>query len=348
MRILFLLWILVINPFFAYASDEVPKEDSAHSSAFLDSEMSAAQKEYEILKTKSGNSAAENFPKLSSAELNAMVSKITSATKIEKGTLLDDLASQVDALKNKMAIEKTTLLATQSPRKVKVTGAKTLFNYRDTAIYEVTSAIDHVTDVQLKPGETITTPPSAGDTVRWNIGVMKSGQGAEEVTHLIIKPLDEDVETNLVVTTDAHVYQLHLKSGSFHMPAVAWTYPEDFEAKVHDFLKRDESQEPTIRPEELRFTYEISGTNYDWKPVRVFDDGKKTFIQMPKSMRVTDAPALFLIEEGSDPLLVNYRVKGDYYIVDRLFENAELRVGQRRKISIEFDDGKNWLQRVLF
>ena len=351
MKLIYFIFSLTLIPTPSLASDEFPQAPGGApvTEAFLKSALEDAKKEYETLKSspqKAKSVSAENS-KLSSSDLSDMVSKLTSATKIEKGTLLEELAEQVDALKNRVVVERTTLLATQSPRKVRVSGAKTVFNYKDTAIYEVTSAVDHVTDIQLKPGESLTTPPTAGDTVRWNVGVMKSGQGLEEVTHLIIKPLDDEIETNLIITTDRHVYQLRLKSGAFHMPVVAWTYPEDFEAKVNQALKRAESQEVTVKPEELRFTYEIDGKDYGWKPIRVFDDGSKTFIQMPHSMRSSDAPALFLVEEGTDPLLVNYRVKGDYYIVDRLIERAELRVGEKRKITIELDDGLSWFQRLF-
>ena len=42
------------------------------------------------------------------------------------------------------------------------------------------------------------------------------------------------------------------------------------------------------------------------------------------------APPLF-ITDGDDKLgkLVNYRVKGEFYIVDRLFDFAELRLGEK-------------------
>ncbi len=349
MKVILTTLVLVLFPLTSIAADEAPQEEAV-TSEFLKSALEDAQKEYEALKDRPRRQqtpSGENS-KMMGSDLNDMISKLTKATTVEKGTLLEDLAQQVDVLKNRVVIEKTSALATQSPRKVRVLGAKTVFNYKDTAIYEVTAAVDHVTDIQLKPGESLTTPPTAGDTVRWNIGVMKSGQAPEEITHLILKPLDEDVETNLVVATDQHVYQLRIKSGSFHMPVVSWTYPEDFEARMQDAIKKDEVQESTIHPEDLRFTYNIEGCNCDWKPIRVFDDGKKTFIQMPRNIRVSDAPALFLLEDGSDPMLVNYRVKGDYYIVDRLIEKAELRIGTKRKVTIELDDGRNWFQRNIF
>ena len=260
---------------------------------------------------------------------------------------MEELAKQVDTLKNRLIVQSSTLLATQSPRKVKVRGAKTIFNFQDGALYEVTSSVDHVTDIALKPGETLTTPPTAGDTVRWNLSVMQSGSEPSKQTHIIVKPLDEDIETNLIITTDENVYQIKLASTDFHMPSVSWNYPSDAAKSFDEALKKENSQERTVSPENLRFSYSIKGCDCDWKPIRVFDDGEKTFIQMPKSLRVTEAPALFLTDDDSEPMLVNYRVKGDLYIVDRLFKEAELRVGPKRGIKIELDDGKNFFERIF-
>jgi P-type conjugative transfer protein TrbG len=310
-----------------------------------------AQDEYDALVAKMESKQAARAAKRDpdqSQELKIMAKELANDEGLEGRGALEELAEQVSTLRNKLKVERSSLLALQQPRKVKISGAKTIFNYKDTAVYEVTSAVDHVTDIQLMPGEFITTPPTAGDTVRWNLAVMKSGRAPLETTHLVVKPLDEDIQTNLIITTDQHVYQIKLKSGDYHTPVVAWNYPETYEAALKEATQREEQSEVTIAPEELRFTYQIEGDDYDWKPVRVFDDGKKTFIQMPPAMRVSEAPALFLLEDGSEPLLVNYRKKGDYYIVDRLFESAELRVGPKRKITIELGPRKNWFQRNFF
>ena len=65
-----------------------------------------------------------------------------------------------------------------------------------------------------------------------------------------------------------------------------------------------------------------------WCPLRAFDDGQKTYIQFPPKVAVTEAPPLFVMGRNGDAQLANYRVKGDWYIVDRLFDKAELRLGQ--------------------
>ena len=68
---------------------------------------------------------------------------------------------------------------------------------------------------------------------------------------------------------------------------------------------------------------------------------------MKSSLKVSESPVLFLRSEDGDTKLVNYRVKGDLYVVDRLFEEAELRVGQHDSITIERDDEKNFFERIL-
>ena len=78
--------------------------------------------------------------------------------------------------------------------------------------------------------------------------------------------------------------------------------------------------------EALQFRYRIEG-EAPWKPVRVFDDGAKVFIQFPSGLKQGEAPPLFVIGADGKPALVNYRVKGALYIVDRLFAAAELRLG---------------------
>ena len=106
--------------------------------------------------------------------------------------------------------------------------------------------------------------------------------------HLIIKPLDVGLETSLFVTTNRRSYHLRLRSHrTQYMPQVSFTYPEDAMAKWENMRSREvkERQEKTIPGTgeylgDLNFDYEVSGSA-PWKPVRVFNDGNKTIIQMP-------------------------------------------------------------------
>ena len=80
-------------------------------------------------------------------------------------------------------------------------------------------------------------------------------------------------------------------------------------------------------PETLNLRYSIAGDRPDWRPLAAFDDGKQVYIEMPDNL--IEAPPLHVIgDEGLEA--VNYRIRGKYYIVDRLFKKAELRLGSGR------------------
>jgi type IV secretion system protein TrbG len=70
----------------------------------------------------------------------------------------------------------------------------------------------------------------------------------------------------------------------------------------------------------------------------VFDDGKKTYIQISQAAKNREAPVLVVIGSDGKEEMVNYRVKDDMYIVDRLFEKAELILGSGKKArKVEID-----------
>lgn len=91
----------------------------------------------------------------------------------------------------------------------------------------------------------------------------------------------------------------------------------------------------------VRFRYAVSGSNPPWKPLRAFDDGQKVYIQFPAGIEQGELPPLFVIGAEGDGQLVNYRFRSPYYIVDRLFGAAELRLGGDRGdvVRIERTDG---------
>ena len=79
-----------------------------------------------------------------------------------------------------------------------------------------------------------------------------------------------------------------------------------------------------------------------WAPLRVFDDGQKTYVQFPPKVAVTEAPPLFVLGHNGDAQLVNYRVKGDWYVVDRLFDRAELRLGEAPQTVVGIRSAGPW------
>ena len=131
------------------------------------------------------------------------------------------------SLKEKDAQAKARAASTERPRDVKKIGAKTVFNYREGAIYEIHTGVDRITDIERQPGEQLSAPPVAGDTVRWKTSIIKGGKGRNETTHIILKPLEGGIETNLILTTDKHTYHIRALSSDWYVPAVSWDYPQE-------------------------------------------------------------------------------------------------------------------------
>ena len=196
-----------------------------------------------------------------------------------------------------------------------------------------------VTSIILQPGE-IVTGVFPGDTARWTFVPGRSGPQGSEQIHVLVKPLMADISTNLVVNTDRRTYNIDLVSSSNEfMPSVSFSYPADTMAAWDTFIadRQKERNAATllseggynVNPEELHFNYEVRGNDdIRWKPVRVWDDGIKTYIQFPSqsTIRSIEAPVL-VIFEGRRELLVNYRVARDMFIVDKVFTKAGLIAG---------------------
>lgn len=208
--------------------------------------------------------------------------------------------------------------------------ATQVWPYSAGALYQVYASPGRVTDIALEAGEQLVSV-SAGDTVRWIIGDTLSGAGTEERVHVLVKPTRTDLQTNLVVSTDRRSYHLELSSTpQTWMASVSWEYPGDLVRSLRQRGQQANDQViigEGIALEQLQFRYTITGDEPAWRPLRAFDDGQKVYIQFPASIGQGELPPLFVIGAAGDTQLVNYRVRAPYYIVDRLFGAAELRLG---------------------
>lgn len=212
------------------------------------------------------------------------------------------------------------------------------YDFAAGVVYPAVTRPGFVTTIALRPGEQLVTA-SAGDTTRWALEPVETGAGATKQTLVLLKPRKPLLQTNLVITTDQRVYQLELTSveSSAYHTMIAWEYPfGDVVVIRNQAAEANAKRQATVARGldlgRLNFDYMIlkqEGPTPRWTPLRAFDDGGKTYIQFPPAMGVTEAPPLFVLGRHDDAQLVNYRVKGTYYIVDRLFDRAELRVGEK-------------------
>jgi type IV secretion system protein VirB9 len=203
----------------------------------------------------------------------------------------------------------------------------------------VVCAVLQVCDIELQPGEQVNNL-NVGDP-RFTVEPAVSGSGPTEVLHLVIKPLDVGLNTSLVVTTNRRTYHIHLRSHrTDYMARVGFSYPGDVMAeweatRLREAKLKQEQTLPGTKDDvrDLSFNYDVKGSAA-WKPIRVYNDGTRTVIQRPATMSQTEAPVLLVVrKEGGlfsgddETVTVNYRVHGDRYVVDNVFQKAILIAG---------------------
>ena len=199
-------------------------------------------------------------------------------------------------------------------------------------------------DIQLQSGEEVK-GLHIGDQARWRVDAAVSGEAPNIVQHVIVHPQDIGLRTFLIVTTNRRTYRMRLVADEEKfMTSVSFSYPEDAlaafrresEATGHSREAALATSVPVASQgslQALSFAYELEGDAPPWKPVRVYNDGLQTVIDMPFAVRQTEAPTLLVVRAqggaftDDEHVQVNYRVHGTRYLVDTVFDLADLIAG---------------------
>lgn len=207
-----------------------------------------------------------------------------------------------------------------------------------------------ICDIKLQAGERIK-DAKAGDTSRWKISTATSGSGEGEAPHITIKPVMDGIETSLFITTDKRTYFIALKSSMVDfMPQIGFVYMDDQkdgEPIVDVAAQRAQEIQKAnsivvdgheVLGKNLDFNYWINGKDsIPWKPVRVFNDGVKTFIDLSHKIDARELPSILVTDSDWRGSMVNYRYVDGRFIVDGLFDTAILVIGtgwSKRKVTI--------------
>lgn len=205
-----------------------------------------------------------------------------------------------------------------------------------------------ICDIELQAGETVAEQPHIGDDVRWSVSPGITGAGDSRTTHVLVKPQEAGLDTNLLIPTNKRMYRLRLVSSeSNYVSVVSFHYPKDEKAAWDAALAVQGGEEakvvaelPSMSIESLDFNYGVTVKKGSprWKPVRVFADGERTYIQLPEGTSNQDAPAVIALTPDGSEQLVNFRFRGGYVIVDRVIDRAALMSGlggDAQRIEIE-------------
>jgi type IV secretion system protein VirB9 len=199
----------------------------------------------------------------------------------------------------------------------------------------------NICTVRLRPGEVLTEAPTVGDSVRWSVAVRAGGNGRDKVVYVVVKPASTAEETSMFITTNERAYHIELHpSDTNYTPLLAFTYPEDREAENARRVAAMQAEAAqtervaaqraitvdgrAIPADELDFDYRISG-KAAFKPARIFNDGARTYVDLPDSYR-GELP-VFVATGVSGNEIVNYRISGNRFIIDKVAPGGELTLG---------------------
>ena len=207
-----------------------------------------------------------------------------------------------------------------------------VYPYTKGALYQLYAAVNQVTDIALGAGR------EAGLRLRRRYRALgrrrhhqRRGQG--RAVHILVKPIAADLETNLVITTDRRTYHLEMHaSAATYMASVSWTYPAVRAGRA----RSSNAPRPSAAAARCRRRRQSSSSCASAIASRATRPGSRgrcsttaprSTSSFPSGLAQSEAPPLFVIGPDGKPALVNYRVRGTTYIVDRLFAAAELRLG---------------------
>ena len=178
---------------------------------------------------------------------------------------------------------------------------------------------------------------TSGDPQNLSYMVAVSGSSTgTETQQVLVKPGLPKMSTNMVIATDKRVYNILVVVGAYKDKVtrnVSFWYPEDMTASVNS--KIDKQNDIDLNAEKMpqldlanaNFNYKISGDEPSWIPLRVFDDGKRTWIEMPKGADNKNLPSVLIQSDSGQDMKYNQSYYSPYMIIDGIFSKAKLIAG---------------------
>lgn len=164
---------------------------------------------------------------------------------------------------------------------------------------------------------------SMGDSTSWQI--------VPEGKRMFLKPSEPSSPTNMTVLTNRRIYQfeMHVKEAeSINDPdmvfAIRFIYPDDgMQASIQHFSSQT-GPDLTVDSHKFNFHYKINGSSVV-SPLMIFDDGEFTYFKFKN--KNAEIPAFFSVDPDGNESLVNYRISGEYVIIERVTSQFTLRSG---------------------
>lgn len=147
----------------------------------------------------------------------------------------------------------------------------------------------------------------------------------------VLSPQAERWNTNLVVTTDARLYDFDLRLvGAQEGVAyrVEFRYPAEEKASAQAKAVEKKSLDKLSRkmaPKNWQYTMEIGEKAHAIAPSLAYDDGNFTYLKFPNNRNF---PVAFLVAADGSESIANSHVEGDMLVIHQVAPQLVLRFGQ--------------------
>lgn len=204
--------------------------------------------------------------------------------------------------------------AAQVPQPGKADPRIRVVDYNADEVVRVTGFPGYQITIQFGPDERIENV-AVGDSVAWQVTPNK------KANLLFLKPLDGTGRTNMSVVTDTRHYNFDLVA----KPATKVNKRElTFNLRFKYAQPPKPVQVAAAPPPVLNFAYKTKGAKAT-APLRVYDDGRSTFFHWARG---STTPAIFAIGPDKRESLVNFTIRGETLVVDRVAPKFVLRHGR--------------------
>ena len=210
-----------------------------------------------------------------------------------------------------LIVSSSQAYATQYSRAIAINPHIRVINYSPNEVHSYTGFYNYVASILFEEGEKVITI-AIGDPTAWQI--------TPNGNRLFIKPLQDHAETNALIISNRRVYHFALDAKEagglndkslvfetrFVYPQVNFSYSNDSGGSYIPDINEDHT---------LNYNYVVSGNDLI-KPVRIFDDGRFTYLEF--SNETVNLPAVFEVNESGFESMINIRTVGRHMVIEKV------------------------------
>lgn len=195
-------------------------------------------------------------------------------------------------------------------------------DYRPDQVISLEAAPGYQVTIELAPDEHVENV-ALGDSGGWQVTANRRGD------RLFVKPIRPDVSTNMIVVTDARLYNFELSPLSAPRADTAWTIRFRYPAPLA-------APGAAAAAEKVVGRYKVRGSA-DLRPSGIHDDGVHTYLEWPEDRAL---PAIYAVNGRGPETLVNGMMRDGRMVIDSVQDRLVFRIDNRSAEAVRTMDGQ--------